>query len=136
MTTNDTENQQDSTGSDRQHASREAANYRRRLRDTEAERDAANELAQRRLHAMIGAAVQAAGIPAKAWEASAHDTADLLDEDGLPDPAKLADALAATATDFGLNRAPQRMDPNPQQGSSNGGGPPAAKSWGSALKGS
>lgn len=136
MTTNDAENQQDSTGNDRQRASREAATYRRRLRDTEAERDAANGLAERRLNAMIAVAVQAAGIPAKAWEASAHDTADLLDEDGLPDPAKLADAIAATATDFSLNRPPERMAPNPQQGSSNGGGTPAAKSWGDALKGS
>lgn len=136
MTTNDTESQQDSTGNDRQRASRDAAKYRRRLRDTEAERDAANGLAQRRLNAMIATAIQAAGIPAKAWEASAHDTADLLDEDGLPDSTKLAEAIAATATDFGLNRLPQRMAPNPQQGSSNGGGTPAAKSWGSALKGS
>lgn len=133
--TNDTGVQQDPTGNDRQRASQEAAKYRRKLRDTETQRDDLRDILHRTRQAVIADAVEAAGLTHKMWEASAHDISALVGDDGLLDKAKLTEAITATATDFGLNRTDRRMEPNPQQGTSNGGGAPAAKTWGKALRG-
>lgn len=84
----------------------EAARYRRRLRETEAERD---QLADR-LEAMQRAEVERlAGTaqvkPAALW-ASGAQLADLLTETGTVDPAKVATAAKTARTELGL--APPR----------------------------
>lgn len=94
-------------------ASREAAEYRRQLREAEAERDGLRDVLHRTRQAVIGQAVNVAGLMQKMWEASGHDIATLLDDSGLIDEAKLAQAPTKTATDLGPDRPPQPLQPQP-----------------------
>lgn len=83
---------------------REAAKYRRRLRETEAERDTLRG----QLEALQRVAVeQVAGKhlrkPAGLW-ASGVTPAELLDDHGIVDPEKVATAARAAADTLGLSR--------------------------------
>lgn len=104
----------DSEGDDR--PSREAAKYRRRLRDAETERD---QLAQR-LEAIQRAEVERLATaarmkPAAVW-ASGAELADLLTEDGAVDEQKVSDAITAAREAFGLAAPPRNYVP--REGSS------------------
>lgn len=96
-------------------ANREAARYRKRLRETEGERD---QLAER-LNAMRRTEVERlAGdtlrVPSALW-ASGVDLADLLDEQGNIDQAKVKAAAASALDSLGLER--RRQNHVPREGS-------------------
>lgn len=93
----------DTTSGDK--AAREAAKYRRRLREVEAERDRLAEQVQALQQAEIerlsydkyyvkGAAIWAGG----------YTVSDLIGEDGRPDETKVAAAAADVAERFGIRR--------------------------------
>jgi hypothetical protein len=109
-------------------AGRDAAKYRQRLRDTEAERDtitaerdqlAAQLAADRR--AMIDWRASGAKLDPALLDANGLDPAAMLDADGRIDLAKVDDFVKATAARFGVGG----FTPNRGQGMS--GGAPAAK---------
>jgi len=89
----------DHDGTDDDGAGREAAKYRRRLRDTEAERDGlvARVQAMQRLEVERLVSTDLA-TPADVWLTDTS-MSDLLDDDGEVDPAKVTDAVATVLTD-------------------------------------
>lgn len=81
---------------------REAAKWRTKLRDAEAQRDAVTAKLEAMQRAAIDTQVTALGIkPAAVWAAGA-DLADLLDENGVPDAAKVASAAASAKEALGI----------------------------------
>lgn len=111
---------------------REAAKYRRRLRETEAERDQLADTLARTRQSIVDNAVQAAGLDPRLLGAAGHSLDSLVGKDGLVSHDKLAEAISTTAQEFGLNRPGLRA--NPQQGR---GGPQSGTtaSWSEALRG-
>src|SRR5690606_14299561 len=98
---------------------REAAKYRRRLREVEAERDrlaAQLEAFQRGEIARL--AYENYNVKGGALWAAGYTVADLVDEGGRPDEAKVREAANATAEKFGIrpfgNCVPlEGSNPNP-----------------------
>jgi len=92
-------NEQDDSG-----PGREAAKYRRKLREAEAERDALREavasIRRAEVERIAGATVQ---NPAGLWAAGV-DVGDLLDDAGQVDPAKVQAATLQAAETLGLAR--------------------------------
>lgn len=81
---------------------REAAKWRTKLRDTEAERDALAAQLEAMRRAAIDGHVTTMGMkPAALW-ASGAQLADLLGEDGTPDTAKVAAAVEAAKESLGV----------------------------------
>lgn len=80
----------------------EAAKYRRRLREAEQQRDElaarVSALQRRQAEAMLPAAVK----PAAVWAVT--ELADVLDDDGLVDAAKLDAAVTAAREHFGITK--------------------------------
>lgn len=95
-------------------AGREAARYRRQLREAEAERDAARGAAEAAQRALVEHLAQTTGRvrPVALW-ASGVALADLLDEEGNVDAAKVSEAAENAASTLGLSRTPK---PDPSQG--------------------
>lgn len=88
---------------------REAARYRRRLRETETERDGLRlqlEDAQRSMIEAIAAAAGRLQRPAVLWAAGAT-VEGLLDDHGNVDPDRVLAACETAATEFGVSRAPR-----------------------------
>lgn len=84
---------------------REAARYRKRLRDTEAERDALSarlETMQRHEAERLASKVLAKGSALWAGETKLDD---LLDDDGNIDPQKVTDRAEEVREEFGIARA-------------------------------
>lgn len=103
-TTPDTPNEpsEPPAGTENDAPSREAAKYRRRLRETEAERDA---LAAQ-IDAMRRAEVErlaALPNPALLWDAGT-DLAELMDDEGQVDPDKVDAAARRLADTYGVDR--------------------------------
>lgn len=127
-TENDTpEGEQDDLGT-----SKEAAKYRRRLRDTEVERDALAAQVEALQRATIDAQAEAAKIkPAALW-ASGAELADLITETGTVDTDKVADAITAARDTLGIT-----VPPNGNHVPREGNNPPAASrdpnAWDSAF---
>lgn len=91
----------------RESAGKEAAKYRRRLRDTEAERDTlATQLdtVRRQVVASLVATQQRLPNPEALWATTSLE--NLLDENGAVDPDKVEDASTAAAQRFGIDRKP------------------------------
>lgn len=94
-------------------AGRDAARYRRQLRDAETERDALRarlDAAQRR---EVEHLAQTARVRPVALWASGVTLADLLDAEGNVDAAKVSEAAENAASTLGLSRTPK---PDPSQG--------------------
>lgn len=86
-------------------AAREAAKYRRRLREVEAERDrlaAQLEAFQRGEIARL--AYENYNVKGEALWAAGYTVADLVDADGRPDENKVREAANATAEKFGIRQ--------------------------------
>jgi hypothetical protein len=122
---------------DRDNANREAARYRRKLRETESQRD---QLAAR-LEVLQRAEVerQAANTladPADVWVAGTNLT-DLLGEDGNIDPDKVQTTLNELTQARPHWKRPQRRPAtlNGQRSGASGSPLPATTSWATALKG-
>lgn len=83
---------------------REAAKYRRQLRDTEAERNQLrNQLEAMQRDAVERLAASHVRKPSVLWKLGLQ-LADVLDGDGLPDPEKVRTAATHVATDQGLSK--------------------------------
>ncbi|NYI78709.1 hypothetical protein [Nocardioides panzhihuensis] len=83
---------------------REAAKYRRRLRDTEADRDRLASQVEALQRTEINRLAVAEGIKAEALWASGATLAELLADDGNVDPAKVTKAAKAAVEILGLNQ--------------------------------
>ena len=93
-------------------AGREAAKYRRQLRDTEAERDSLREQVQALQRAAVEqVAARQIAKPAALWTAGV-ELADVLGDDGAPDPAKIKAACAEASARLGLQRPLGNYVPN------------------------
>jgi hypothetical protein len=80
----------------------EAAKYRRRLRDAEAERDTLAARLANMQRAQIDSHITALGLkPAAVW-ASGTELADLVDDDGVPDEQAVAAAVENARDHLGL----------------------------------
>lgn len=87
-------------------AVREAAKYRRQLREVEGERDTLRAQLDAMRRAAVDAMADAAKVkPAALW-ASGAQLDDLLDEAGVVDPAKVTAAIAAARTSLGIPATP------------------------------
>lgn len=87
-------------------AGREAAKYRRQLRDAEGERDTLRgQLDQARAQIITAAMGKGRGVTVEALTAAGHDVADLFDADGHLDRDALDTAVTATAAKFGITPA-------------------------------
>jgi hypothetical protein len=110
----------------------EAAKYRRRLRDTEAERDTLRTQVQTLQRSIAEDIAESAGVTGKALWASGAELADLLGEDGAVAPEKVTEAAENAITELGLAPSPRQPQPNRQQGTSTGA--ERATTWGGAFK--
>ncbi|MFC3299792.1 hypothetical protein FJV46_15010 [Arthrobacter agilis] len=112
-------------------AGREAANYRRKLRETEAERDslaASVDSLQRQL--VAGNMPQGSTLTADALWSTGRAASEFFSEAGELDSAALTSAVRETHSTLGVHFGP---DPVREQGQRSGGGP-AGPSWGDALR--
>ena len=111
---------------------------RQRAQAAEAERDALAETLTRTRQVIVDAAVRAVGHdPVKFGRlltAAEHTVDSLLDDDGMVDLTRLAEAVNTTARDFNLTGR-GTLTPSPQQGTSGGNGQLGSSSWSEALKG-
>lgn len=99
----------DDTEADDPNEGREAAKYRRRLRDTETERDGLRTQLEDAHRTLIEGIASTAGRlqkPAVLW-ASGVIVDALLDEHGNVDPERVLAACERAATEFGVSRAPR-----------------------------
>ncbi|MDI9917862.1 hypothetical protein [Rhodococcus sp. IEGM 1379] len=94
----------------------EAAKYRRRLRDTETERDTFANRLDSLQRQVISSACDAAGFKAAGFWASGVEMKDLLTEDGEIDPDKVSTAITTAVSTLGLALTPRTPKPNRQQG--------------------
>lgn len=116
---------------DKTKAGREAAKYRTRLRDTEAERDALRE----QLTALRRQVVEdASGLakPSALW-LSDLDANTLFSDDGRVDTGAMTTALARVADDMGLQQAPRTPRPDPSQGGGGSSSRAGATSWADVI---
>lgn len=105
-------------------ASREARNYRLRLRDTEAALETAQKGQETAQRALVEHLAQTVGrIKGEALWAAGTDL-DALLTDGAVDADKVAEAADAAAAQLGLTRRPK---PDPMQGRSTSG--PVGSDW-------
>lgn len=111
--THDTGDQDDD--SDNTGGSKEAARYRRRLRDAEAERDTlATRLETLQRAEAERVASKILGKAAALW-AGGTAVADLLDEDGDLDPQKVTERAEVIREEFGI-AAPRKGNTVPREG--------------------
>lgn len=121
-TESDEQHSDDAEDSDNR-GGREAAKYRRRLRDTEGERDGLREqldgMRRAEVERIAGAKINK---PAALW-AGGVQLADLLDDQGNIDAGKVDAAVTTACADLGLEQRRRNVVPseggNPSMGSSN-----------------
>lgn len=100
-------------------SNREAAKYRRRLREAEAERDALAERVETLQRAEVERIAGGASVkPAALW-ASGASLPELLTEDGTVDPEKVATAVQTARDQLGL-AAPRASNYVPREGATTG----------------
>ncbi|MCL2090887.1 MAG: gp58-like family protein [Micrococcales bacterium] len=88
------------TGRDTPGPNHEAATYRRRLRDTEADRDRLAQQVQAMQKAEVERLASRLAQPSALWATT--ELADLLDDTGQVDPDKVANAIEQARTTLGL----------------------------------
>ncbi|MGK2880435.1 MAG: hypothetical protein ACSLE6_06440 [Mycobacterium sp.] len=128
---------------------RDAAKYRRRLRDAEAtiaslevahgETVASLEAAHaatadtltRQRQAILDATLANAGLDSRLAIAAGIKVDALLAEDGLLDGAKMTEAITGAVAEFGVSPKRNGPQPNPQQGQVSS--PPSGKGWSDVI---
>jgi len=103
----------DEGSDDTRDGGKEAAKWRRKLRDTEAERDALADRLGALQKQVVESTVTAAGVKPAGFWASGATLEDLLDESGGVDAAKLDQAINAAVGTLGLKRQPRAPKPDP-----------------------
>lgn len=88
--------------SDKHAAAQEAGRWRLKFREAEAERDALAARVDALQRAQVDAVIEAHGIKPKALWAAGAQLADLLDDDGVPDPGKVKTAVDAAKEALGI----------------------------------
>lgn len=114
---------------------REAARYRRQLRDAESERDGLRgKVAALQRSEVQRIAAETLAVPSSLW-ASGIELSSLLGEDGSVDPGLVAAAAANAASTMGL--APRTRNPAPDLGQGQRSQAPAQQetSWADFLAG-
>lgn len=114
----------------------EAARYRRRLREVEAERNALTERLGATQRGQVDRLVEQAGIrPAALWASGARLDA-LLAEDGAVDAAKVTEAITAAVEQLGIQR-PSGQSRKPKENLRGGSDPKygAGPGWAELLRG-
>ncbi|SHZ35894.1 Uncharacterised protein [Mycobacteroides abscessus subsp. bolletii] len=104
----------DDTG-DSEKSGREAAKYRRRLRETEAQRDALAEQLSALRQGVIDDIATTAGVDPKLLAANGYELASFLDGDGKIIRAKVDEAIQATIAAFRISTS-SRPAPDPAFG--------------------
>lgn len=104
----------DADGSAVPRPDREAARYRRRLRETEADRDDLRARVERLQRAEVERYAGELVQPSAIW-ASGITLADTLDENGDVDPGRVVTAVDQAAQQLGLALRPRRPKPSPAQ---------------------
>lgn len=126
----DAEDQDDDAGGK---GNKEAARYRRRLRDAEAERDALKATVESLQRAEVDRLATDAGLrPAALW-ANGAEVGELLADDGTVDAARVAAAIAAARETLGIPNPPPRG--NVVKGEGRSVGRPARPSGRDAMVG-
>lgn len=100
----------------------EAAKYRRRLRDTETERDTLRGQVEALQRAEVERLAGHLTQPSAIWAAGV-ELSDVLDDSGAVNADKVATAVTEAAETLGLARAPRTPRPDPTQGGQGGTGP-------------
>jgi hypothetical protein len=135
-TTNDDADEHDEGDQNDGSRSNREKRYRLRLREAERQLAERDELIARTRQAIVNGVVDRAGYTEKVAESVAAGMDDLLDDKGVPDPAKIADAIGTVTADYGITtRKPRPPKPNQQQGRASGH-PGGKASWSDAIKGS
>lgn len=111
---------------------REAAKYRRQLRDVETERDNLTARVETLTRTLVEAALPK-GMPAKGFWAVGPAPTDLLDEDGHVDQGALDSAVAQAETDLGINNLRTRVIVN-GEGVIRDAAAPKSTPWADALR--
>lgn len=120
------------TEKDSENPNREAAKYRRQLRDVEAQRDTLTGQVEAMQKAMIENEVARAGYkPAAFWSRDENTADQFFTEDGSLDTDALADAITTTADELGL-KGKARGPVAPKEGGTSR--PRATKTWDSAFQ--
>ena len=97
---------------------KEAAKYRKQLREAEAERDTLRhnvEALQRQIVEDLAHREHRVIKPAALWKADGFTIAELVGEDGRIDPAKVTAAVTAAVDALGLRQV-DRLPPSPNAG--------------------
>lgn len=114
---------------------KEAAKYRRQLRDTEAERDTLRTRLDtiQRAEVVRIADEELLAKPEAIW-ATGVELAAFLDADGNVDPAKVKTAAQEAVSTLGLAKRPRGPRPDKSQGVYNYGDGGSENPWGDLLK--
>lgn len=109
----------------------EAAKYRTRLREAEAERDALAEQVTALRRAAVEDRVKAQKVPVEGFWASGVQLEDMLNEDGQLDDEAIKTAADNAVETLGLDRVGVHMRPVPSEGRVTR--PSGTKSWEAAF---
>ncbi len=104
----------------------EAAKYRRRLRDTETERDTLRGQVEALQRAEVERLAGHLTQPSAIWAAGV-ELSDVLDDSGAVNADKVNAAVTEAAEALGLARATRTPRPDPSQGGANSAGPISPK---------
>lgn len=127
----DVQDVQEPAGTEDHASNREAAKYRRQLRDTETERDGLRD----QLTALRRQVVESAsGLarPQALWLTDL-DVNTLFTDEGTLDTARTTEAVARISSELGLREKPRTPAPDPSQGMV--GLPPSSSSWADVVRG-
>jgi hypothetical protein len=127
------DNDSDDEGAQKGKASREAAKWRTRYRESQDSLVTTTAALGMQQDAVVDMLVRATGFDSqltKLMESSGVEMDSLLDDAGLVDPAKVRDAIETTAQAFGIR--PQR-GPRPATGQGRPGGQDGEVKWSDVL---
>lgn len=113
-------------------ARKEAANYRERLRSTEAERDTAHGQIEALQRQIVDGQITATGLKPEAFWAAGVTLADLTADDGSIDPDLVTEAANTAREKLGITRF--RGDADQGAGRAATTPPAGPENWGSLLK--
>lgn len=116
----------DDDGPEKSRAARQAASYRRQLRESQDSLVAATAALGVQQWAIVEAAAVAAGFDPKLRnliESSGVELASLVNDSGLVDAGKVAACIRDTASAFNVRPNPPKPQPTPGQGQGVGPGP-------------